>query len=218
MSLHPDTSTPTDVLRLNGGVQRARAHEIGALLTAAFQNDPGTREVAVGDRPGYENRLRNWFDAILALHASAQQPVFAVEADGRLAGVAVAQAPNAGYPALGQLVSGTRIALRAGPRVCWRTVRNMIVSERHHPREPQYYLLFLGVHPDFHGFGFGGALLRALHATSEADPVSTAVCLETGTERNIRLYEYFGYQVTARYVIGSDAYTMVRPNGAEGPA
>ncbi len=58
---------------------------------------------------------------------------------------------------------------------------------------PYLYLLVIGVAPQFQGKGFGGRLLRALIEKSEL--MQAPIYLETETEDNVRLYEYFGFEV-----------------------
>jgi ribosomal protein S18 acetylase RimI-like enzyme len=64
----------------------------------------------------------------------------------------------------------------------------------HFPDHSAWYLMYLGVHPDAQGTGAGSTLLRAA-----LDDVlrreSAPVYLETGTERNVRFYERFGFHV-----------------------
>lgn len=55
------------------------------------------------------------------------------------------------------------------------------------------YLLVIGVAPQLQGQGHAGKLLRALFAESKRAQVS--IYLETQTESNVRLYEYFGFEV-----------------------
>lgn len=64
----------------------------------------------------------------------------------------------------------------------------------HFPPHPAWYLMYLGVHPDRQGAGTGRALLQAALddiLRREAAPVY----LETGTERNVRFYERFGFRI-----------------------
>lgn len=64
----------------------------------------------------------------------------------------------------------------------------------HFPPHPAWYLMYLGVHPDGQGAGTGRTLLQAALddvLRREAAPVY----LETGTERNVRFYERFGFRI-----------------------
>jgi ribosomal protein S18 acetylase RimI-like enzyme len=73
--------------------------------------------------------------------------------------------------------------------------------------------MLLGIHPNFQRKGYARALLEALHARSEAHPTSIGVYLETANPKNVGLYKYFGYHLTARVNInGVENFIMFRPN------
>lgn len=83
----------------------------------------------------------------------------------------------------------------------------------HFPDEPVWYLKLLGVDPAGQGRGIGSTLLReSLH---ELDDDALPAYLETGTERNVRFYERFGFEVLkdeVQLAPGSTPHwTMIRP-------
>jgi ribosomal protein S18 acetylase RimI-like enzyme len=99
-----------------------------------------------------------------------------------------------------------------------QVVRGLIVYDescvRHFPDEPAWYLMYLGVDPAAQGNGIGSMLLReSLDHVLERD--GSPVYLETGTERNVRFYERFGFQVResgVQLVPGPTRHwTMLRP-------
>ncbi len=65
--------------------------------------------------------------------------------------------------------------------------------EKHLPKEPFWYLHFAGCHPSFKGFGFGGAAIRA--GLERADADGLPAYLETADEKNVALYQSFGFEV-----------------------
>jgi ribosomal protein S18 acetylase RimI-like enzyme len=78
---------------------------------------------------------------------------------------------------------------------------------KHHPMDrPHAYLWFLGVAPAAQGRGVGSALLRAANARLDAE--SLPAYLETGTTRNVALYERHGYQVLSQHKARADAPPM----------
>jgi ribosomal protein S18 acetylase RimI-like enzyme len=82
--------------------------------------------------------------------------------------------------------------------------------EKHHPHTPHYYLEYLGVEPAFQGQGLGSHLLSEL--ARRADAAHVGCYLETATERNLPLYQRFGFQVTAqKEIIGLPAWFLWRP-------
>jgi ribosomal protein S18 acetylase RimI-like enzyme len=58
---------------------------------------------------------------------------------------------------------------------------------------PYIYLFIIGVTLDFQGKGFGGKLLRAL--VEKADNERKPMYLETQNEKNVSLYEKYGFHV-----------------------
>ena len=81
---------------------------------------------------------------------------------------------------------------------------------RLHPDAPHYYLEYIGVEPTHQGQGLGSMLLTEL--TRSADAAKVGCYLETATERNVLLYQRFGFQIIAqKEIIGLPAWFMWRP-------
>ena len=79
--------------------------------------------------------------------------------------------------------------------------------DRHHPMQRRHaYLWFLGVAPAAQGRGVGSALLRA--AAQRLDAEHLPAYLETGTTRNVALYQRHGFAVLSEHQARSDAPTM----------
>jgi ribosomal protein S18 acetylase RimI-like enzyme len=79
--------------------------------------------------------------------------------------------------------------------------------DAHHPMDrPHAYLWFLGVAPAAQGRGVGSALLRA--AAARLDAAAHPAYLETGTTRNVALYERHGFRVISEHKARADAPTM----------
>ena len=79
--------------------------------------------------------------------------------------------------------------------------------DKHHPMDRRHaYLWFLGVAPAAQGRGVGSALLRAANARLDAERLPAY--LETGTTRNVALYQRHGYQVLSEHKARADAPTM----------
>jgi GNAT superfamily N-acetyltransferase len=67
--------------------------------------------------------------------------------------------------------------------------------EKVHPREPHYYLPFIGVAPERQGRGVGSALLAPVLERCDAEGVGAY--LEATCEANLRLYARHGFEVRA---------------------
>ena len=70
--------------------------------------------------------------------------------------------------------------------------------DKHHPMDrPHMYLWLLGVATDAQGHGIGYRLLKA--ATDRLDRDAMPAYLETGTTRNVALYQRHGFEVTSEF-------------------
>lgn len=63
-----------------------------------------------------------------------------------------------------------------------------------HPKDPHWYLPWLGVRPELRGKGLGAELLR--QCLAEVDRTSLPAYLETSNPRTLPFYERHGYVVT----------------------
>jgi ribosomal protein S18 acetylase RimI-like enzyme len=82
---------------------------------------------------------------------------------------------------------------------------------RTHPREPHWYLPFIGVEPYYQGQGIGGALLEA--SLVKCDEAGIPAYLESTSPRNVALYRRYGFKVTGEIRVGTcpPLIPMIRP-------
>ena len=79
--------------------------------------------------------------------------------------------------------------------------------DHHHPLDRAHaYLWFLGVAPAAQGRGVGSALLRS--AGARLDREGLPAYLETGTTRNVALYERHGFRTISEHKARADAPNM----------
>ena len=78
-----------------------------------------------------------------------------------------------------------------------------------HPKEPFFYLWFLGVAPEFQNRGTGSALLQEL--IDESQRMKRPVYLETSLVSNISFYQKFGFEVYRELAFDQTLYCMKRP-------
>jgi GNAT superfamily N-acetyltransferase len=85
--------------------------------------------------------------------------------------------------------------------------------QEHHPVEPCFYLLAMGVEPERQGRGVGGRLLGTV--TGRCDEASAPAYLEATSEDNRRLYERHGFATVAelRLPQGPSLWPMWRDRG-----
>jgi ribosomal protein S18 acetylase RimI-like enzyme len=90
-----------------------------------------------------------------------------------------------------------------------RMMRMASARAKHDPREPHWHIGPLGVRPENQGRGVGRALLASFLDT--VDHRLEAAFLETDVNRNVVLYERFGFVVTEREeILGVDTHFMWR--------
>jgi len=80
-----------------------------------------------------------------------------------------------------------------------RTASAFSLVDKKHPKVPHYYLLAIGVDPDRQGRGVGSSLLAPM--AERLDREGMPAYLESTKERNLPLYERFGFKVTEAFDI-----------------
>ena len=114
-------------------------------------------------------------------------------------------------------------ALASGLKAGFKIARKMmpifkpIETDRNaHMKGKRYtYLQIIGVAREFQGQGLGGTLIRAV--VEEAEREGRTLYLETETERNVAMYERFGFKVIQTItlpVVSLPMWEMVRPAGS----
>jgi GNAT superfamily N-acetyltransferase len=73
--------------------------------------------------------------------------------------------------------------------------------ERHHPKEPHWYLQAIGTEPDRQGKGFGSLVMREQLRRIDAERLPAY--LESSKEKNIPIYQSFGFELTGEVRIPS---------------
>jgi len=163
--------------------------EACATLAISFDEDPLWLFLV----PEADKR-RRWLPVIMAaaLHDALPDGAVFVPEAGAGAGV-MSLIPPGAYPTPTRRALGFLFRRKLRPDIPWppwRLLRSGIGALRAvgrvHYREPHYYLPVIGVHPDHHGQGLGGALVR--HAVTLAERDGVAIYLETANQSNLGFY------------------------------
>jgi GNAT superfamily N-acetyltransferase len=174
-----------EVARLNGhATDHDRAVQV---LTRAFASDPVARWVLPDDRTYLQ-----WFPRFVrAFGGQAMERGTAWTVDD-LRGVALWLEPDvhADDEAVGTVMA-CFVPEDRGDDVATLMER----MERSHPEAPHWYLPLIGVIPKAHRRGLGTALLQPV--LGDCDRNGTIAYLEATSWTSARLYERFGFQVTA---------------------
>jgi GNAT superfamily N-acetyltransferase len=159
------------------------------MLARAFDDDPLTTWM-FPDARTRRKRLPAFFEALL-------RPAFAVDevyTTESLQGLAFWYPPGT-FPyawkhnatvglAMVQLLRGRFVSQLGG----------LLYLDRHHPREPHWYLGMLGTDPQWQGKGIGSALLSA--GLERCDQTGHRIYLEATKETNVPFYARNGFVVT----------------------
>jgi len=174
----------------------ARAGDVGVVagtLARAFHDDPvmtwlfGERE-----RPRL-TRLTRFFAAETRRHLRGRDTV--LTADGH-AGAAVWARPGHWRTSWIDSLRFAPIMVPAvGVRIP-RAVQGLGLMERSHPREPHWYLAFVGTDPSHRGIGAGRAMIDPV--LDRCDAEGLGAYLESSKPENLPYYERFGFGVTGR--------------------
>ena len=138
--------------------------------------------------------------------------------------VAIWLPPGRGITVSGMIRAGlATVPLRIGWRAFVRFGRANDVMGRIHKKcvpEPHWYLLIVGVDPEFQGRGLGSALVN--EGLARADEARCPCYLETSDTRNLPWYERHGFKVVGTAILGTggpQAWGMRRePPGVRPPA
>lgn len=104
-----------------------------------------------------------------------------------------------------------QLILHKGPQTLWRLYRQHRAFARNLPRDPHYYLQFIGCRPGDQGQGIGAALLK--EGTRICDKRGMPAYLESSNILNVPLYQRHGFEVIAEEILarnGPKAWFMWR--------
>ncbi len=95
-------------------------------------------------------------------------------------------------PLVGELVLST-----IGPERAAETGQLREILAEHHLTEAHFYLPFIGVAPEWQGYGHGNTVMRPV--LDLCDRYGIPAYLESSNPRNIPFYERLGFNVTAEF-------------------
>jgi ribosomal protein S18 acetylase RimI-like enzyme len=177
------------------------------LIGLAFADNPNTLAVAGGNRA----KARQVTQAAVRVAKLGRKysHVLIAEDEERLVGVLNAvDWPHCQLRAAEKL----KIVLAVLPAMGLALARQLKISNawaKRDPGQPHWHLGPIAVLPEFQGSGVGKAMLASF--LGMADEQSLPSYLETDVDRNVALYEKFGFRVIAReHLMGIDNRFMWR--------
>jgi len=203
------TSVAAEIGADRGGVRPVAAGDkpaISAMLARAFFEDP----VMVFMFPDIEQRrgkLERLFTLLLTVNGALGGSE--VTAGGETA--AMWRPPGKASISTWDILLHLRSFLGIYGFVAGRVLSLLGAMDKHHPKEPHWYLMVIGTEPQQQGKGFGGIALR--HRLAQVDAVHLPAYLEASKIENVPIYAGFGFEPQGDLPIpgGPIIYPMWRP-------
>ncbi|WUI03573.1 GNAT family N-acetyltransferase [Spirillospora sp. NBC_00431] len=190
------TEKPTPDKPTAAGVREAAlpdAAPIAAVLGRAFDDDPVWRWL-LPDDASRVRRLTGLFELMLRQVHLPHGGTELTGRDARTEAAALWDPPGQWrVPFRVQAAQSLPLFRVLGTRTL-TSMRVLGTIEKHHPREPHWYLAVLGTDPPAQGNGLGAALLRS--RLDRCDAGGVPAYLESSKEDNVPYYERFGFKVT----------------------
>lgn len=175
---------------------------LGHALAAAFDGDPVWGFLAP-DAARWMQRSPGWFRAEAKLKIQGHGEVVV---DDQVRGAAIWAPPKTWKATLADTARVTPPSVRLFRGRTVRALQTLAALEEIHPREPHWYLAFLGTDPTHQGHGIGGSLITVI--TERCDTEGLPAYLESSKESNIAFYRRHGFEVTEPVVLPGDGPTM----------
>ena len=196
-------------MRCVADVRRATRGDIATMSSAlalAFVDDPVMAWV-LGPKIDTA-RLRRLFTAMLGAWYLQHDETWTTAGD--VAGAAIWAPPGRWRQGVFESMRVAPTIIRLLGRRIGRATRGMAVIERHHLKEPHYYLAVLGTAPAQQGKGLGSAMLQPVLDRCDAD--GELAYLESSKESNIPFYQRHGFVLQEPLMLpdGPPLWPMVR--------
>ena len=194
-------------------LEKTQIKPASKMLARAFRDDPVVK-YAFPEKGGNDPRTPYSYEFMLRM---GMKYGYTYTTSSALEGVAVwDRIRNPEYSFWRMLFSG---ALLPGMRMGWDVGKRMQkfanrLEEKHKEiiNDIHWYLQLIGVEPEQQGKGFASGLIREM--LKNIDEEGLPCYLETELEKNVPIYEHFGFQTLEEYVIPDTPlkmWLMLRP-------
>jgi ribosomal protein S18 acetylase RimI-like enzyme len=181
------------------------------LIGAAFADNPSTLANVRGDRARARRVMREAVRVAKFGHPWSSALVV-VQGHEIVGALNAAQWPHCQL-GIAQKIKTAPSMVRIWTTALPRAFTMMRRREAHDPGQAHWHIGPIGVRPDLQGHGIGKILLATFLAT--VDEQNLPAFLETDVDRNVTLYQKFGFTVTSREdIIGVDTRFMWRDSRA----
>jgi len=186
------------------GIRKARHDDLDALIKVlgrAYDQEPFLDWLAVQDQKRTQ-RIERFFEISLRDYPSTMKydHVFTTE---QLNACAIWYPPEPRdswkAPLLRSLILMPKFISIHGIRKLPSVWRGLEIANKHHLKEPHYYLFVVGVDPVYQGKGIGSLLIR--HGLQRCNERGMPAYLETAEEELVGYYEKHAFKVTQEFLI-----------------
>jgi len=197
-------------------LQKRDVSKAGEVLADAFQHDPAWMKLFEG-ASGFDHKYRAFFQTPVrycmtfgtARATSADLEGIVAWVSGDLADMTFSRLIRSGA-----MKYGMRIGMKCAKKM--KLVLKPLPEDRkkHMEGKPYTYLMMIGVASRYQGKGFGKKLLQMV--IDESEKRGDFLYLETETEKNVQLYQRFGFKTVKRIslpIIELPLWEMVREPG-----
>lgn len=172
----------------------AERDDASRLIGLAFANNPSNLAIVRGD----QNKSIRMMEQAARTVKLGSEFSFALcaERQGQLVGVLnAAEWPHC-QMTIGEKIKSAPSQLRTMGFAVRRAFKVVKARAKHEPRKAHWHVGPIAVHPEHQGHGIGSALLKAF--LKAADESKTPVFLQADFDRNVVLYERFGFKVVSQ--------------------
>lgn len=179
-----------DIRRMSKG----DLEEASRLIASAFVDNANTLAVTRGDRAKAQ-RIMQAGVRVAKLGRNCSYVLIAEEA-GRIVGVLnAAEWPNC-QMRIGEKLGTAPAMIKVMGAALSRQLKLLSLWGRRDPHQGHWHLGPIGVAPELHGRGIGKALLTSF--LKMVDEQNSPAYLETDVDRNVLLYQRFGFKVVSQ--------------------
>jgi len=186
---------------------KENADEVTDVLSEAFYDYPVMRYV-LGEKEGYDNRLRKLVNFFVSARALRKEPMFGIyNSDNKLIAAAVVTLPG-DIPVPEELKRRREILwneLGTNEEIRYKNYGDTAFSLL--PKEPHHHLNMIGVRNFYQGKGLARQLITAVEELVSDHPTSLGVSLNTEVESNVNFYLHLGYKLVGQTNVDKNIQT-----------
>ncbi len=175
-------------------IRRISAGDLDAVcqvIGLAFADNPNAMVMVRGDRAKAQRMMKG--SARVAKFGRTSSYGLVAEHGNRVVGALNAAPWPRCQLSAGEKIRSAPTMVRTLGTAMPRALKLTSVWTKHDPKEPHWHIGPIGVDPAFQGQGVGKALLGAFLEMADED--GPPAYLETDVDRNVTLYEKFGFRV-----------------------